>query len=192
MPNLTFCWCFYIKGDTRRSHVKQIPRLALGEPRNPRNLKHKVWGTARKTRKPVISHRHSSYLTTLVFGWTVKPEFKIMPWHSKDISVSLSLKSLTQCLIKCFFKWFKSWIDSCVHYSVRLAVCLVPSGDIFWLYLVSPLSQANNLSFWAHRCMTLQSTQQLSFGGGGGGVTWFPRQLLPPQNTQWMHRPVTV
>lgn len=35
--NLTIARC--LEGDTRRPHVKQIPRLAVGEPRNARNLK---------------------------------------------------------------------------------------------------------------------------------------------------------
>lgn len=35
-----FFGMFYVKGDARWSHVKQIPRLAVGEPRETGNLRH--------------------------------------------------------------------------------------------------------------------------------------------------------
>lgn len=72
---------FYIKGHTRRSQVKQIPRLAVGEPCNTRNLKPSI---------PTLWLSHNVWTAANVkFNLN---GFKIMLHSSEEIIVLLSVQ----------------------------------------------------------------------------------------------------
>lgn len=176
--DVIFCrplfFCFFSTGDSGRSHAKQVPRLAVGEPRNAWNLKQqrciKLWAQLRKVGKKKSGRQMWSH-----------------SWLVLKLCAALFLEGyqtftivFSQYIIKCFifsvfffsfhplssFVLFFSWLH------------LKTSFDCVWLF---HLSRSSDLSLRVHWGVSSESAPQLSLWRR---ETWFPRQLLPPQNTR--------